>query len=104
MLGYVAWYYLSVGAVLFLTALLDDGPNKKSKTHEEGRAVDIRTKALSSLHKNRLVHQLNGMFGDMFGTAPEGVAVLKVAILEDEGGENEHLHLQCRNGLTLSWF
>jgi hypothetical protein len=67
----------------WITSINDSthGPNSK---HFTGEGVDIRTKNLTATQRTLVVGRLQSKLG------PLGYDV----ILEDEGGNNEHLHIE----------
>ena len=72
-----------------------------SKTHEEGRAVDVSIKGFSEFHLRRLPHFLNTRFGKDWGTNKVGSNDLpRVCVVHDAGSGN-HIHLQVKRNIYL---
>lgn len=60
-----------------------DGVHKSGSMHAAGWAVDFRTKNLTPAEKHGLRDKVKARLGAAYD-----------AILEDEGGPNEHLHVE----------
>lgn len=60
-----------------------NGKHGERSLHYEGKALDIRSKALTAQQKRQLLVMMNGNAGEVYDF-----------ILEDEGLPNEHFHLE----------
>lgn len=90
--------------ILTITSIKSDrkNVNSVSKTHEQGRAVDISVRGWSSLHRTRLCYILNRDYGDIAAiSAKDGIA--RAAVLHD-AGYGAHIHLQVKPGASLGKF
>jgi hypothetical protein len=70
-------------------------PRSISTTHEDGRAVDIRSKVYSQPEIDMMVNYINKKYAEEYGTAPAGKPVK--CLIYEEIGEDSHLHLQVKN-------
>lgn len=66
-----------------------------SKTHEEGRAIDIRSKVYTTDEIDEMLLYINEKYAKDYGTAPEGKPP-RCLIFESIGADS-HFHLQVRN-------
>jgi hypothetical protein len=64
-----------------------------SQTHEEGRAIDIRSRDWPEKTKKELVEKLNNEMGHL-GAIGLFTGERKVIILEEDTGHGEHFHVQ----------
>lgn len=76
--------YESMGVSECWVTSVHDSTHKNDSLHYLGRAVDLRTKTLTSHQRTEVVIKLKGRLG------PLGFDVL----LEDKGGPNEHIHIE----------
>lgn len=100
-LGFIALYCKEHDLQCVITSIKDDAPGRKSKTHEEGRAIDFSVRGIPRLHQRRLEHQLNTRYGTELGTAPEGKP-WRVIVIHD-AGSGSHIHAQVRRDALISW-
>jgi hypothetical protein len=77
-----------------ITSLTDDSPLRKTDTHAEGRAFDMRVRGISRAVLKHLVWEINRRYGAIYGTGPAD-RTPRVAILK-----KDHIHFQVRRGLT----
>lgn len=88
--------YDELPALVTITSINDSLHSHNSK-HYKDEALDIRSKNFATVRtkfifRERLEVELNK--NEMY---PNSFTVL----LEDEGGDNEHFHVQVKKGLTL---
>lgn len=93
-LGEFYVYAAKYGLPVIITSILDDDPNRKSETHEQGRAIDISDNGWTKLHIHRVVYHLNQKYGKLCGTAPEKRP--PVVAVYHNAGSGYHFHLQVR--------
>jgi hypothetical protein len=75
--------YSANGRALVLTSALD-GVHSAKSLHYQGLAVDIRSKTLTeSDQKRRVAGAIAAALGECYEV-----------LLEDEGGHNEHIHIE----------
>lgn len=86
-----------------ITSIISDRGqvNAKSKTHEQGRAIDLGVRAedgWTQLHISRLAHQLCQDYED--------IAALSYSDLSPRAAivKSNHIHLQCRPDADISKF
>lgn len=92
----------SMGTDLTITSASDGVHSGPNDPHKVGKAVDIRTKTLTTQQKTDLVQRLLTVLRD----ADDAITPVSIgyatrlfyAQMEDVGGENEHLHCQLRQG------
>lgn len=78
-----------------LTNILEIQPHSTVDIHGDGRALDWRTKHLSDEEKSSLVEYLEKTCGHV-GAISSSDYQQRVAVLENQGEENEHLHTQVK--------
>lgn len=61
----------------------NDRVHMRGSKHYEDAALDFRSKALSTVNKHKLLQAVRARLGSDYQ-----------AILEDEGGANEHFHIE----------
>jgi hypothetical protein len=102
MLGELERLSRSLGFDLTITSACDGEHSGLNDPHHKGMAYDVRTKTLSNAQKSDLLQGLLTVLrdaDDQIVPVSIGYATrLFYAQLEDVGGENEHLHVQQRNG------
>lgn len=98
-LGFIALYAKAFSLPVVVSSITDDAPNRKSKTHEDGRALDISLNGWGELHIHRLEFIVNQRFARELGTAPSGEP-LRVIKVHDAGTGN-HIHAQVRVNAML---
>lgn len=69
----------------------DEKLKRKSRTHRDGRAFDLRTHNIPEDVLNELVKHFNIAFGDMGALLPNGQR--RLCYVHGEG-DNRHLHVQ----------
>lgn len=74
--------FLGISTDLFITSG-NDGVHMRGSKHYEDAALDFRTKNLSKIDKYRFKSTLAERLGKGYDL-----------VLEDEGGPNEHLHVE----------
>lgn len=82
-----------------VTSIIDKAPNRISKTHETGRAIDISAKKWDTFHAHGITNKLNDMYSENYGTAPKGKKP-RVVVYHD-AGTGFHFHLQVKRGIKL---
>jgi len=99
------------GLPIVITCMIDDKPEvpgdqdatgRRTKTHLEGRAIDVSANGWDDLHQERVAFHLNSRYGRLYGTAPVGSNATKVVVCHD-AGSGTHFHLQCRNGIVTEY-
>ncbi len=90
--------------MLTITSIKSDrkNVNSVSKTHEEGRALDISVRGWSSLHRTRLCYILNRDYLHLAAVSYKDHKP-RAAVLHDSG-YGEHIHLQVKPGVSLGKF
>ena len=84
--------FRSRGYECVITSALD-GVHPAGPVHKDGRAVDFRLKHIPDRAvRLEILGQIKGMVGDQFD-----------AVLEDFGGENEHIHLEVDPHSGPTW-
>jgi hypothetical protein len=78
----VAFVYQHQGALSCVITSVNDGTHGPNSLHAKGRAFDVRTKDYVG-DKVFLRDKVKAALGDNFDV-----------VLEDEGGPNEHLHVE----------
>ena len=86
-----------------ITSIISDRGqvNAKSKTHEQGRAIDLgirKEDGWSDLHVSRLAHTLCQDYEDIAALSHSDLSPRACIIKPD------HLHLQCRPNADVSKF
>lgn len=99
LIGEAALYATLFGLPLVFTSIMDTVPGRISKTHEDGRGVDLSVRGWGDLHPYRFAKYLNDKYAEELGTAPAGKP-LKV-IPDIDHGTARHLHLQVRVNANL---
>ena len=85
-----------------ITSIISDRDkvNAKSRTHEQGRAIDIgiRGPGWTSTHVHRLTHQICQDYAD--------VAAISASDFKPRAAiaKSDHIHLQCRPNADVSKF
>lgn len=96
---YFVQYAYEYDLPIKLTSVLGDAVGRTSKTHCEGRAIDISTMNWEKFHCTRVTAKLNTKFAKDFGTSPVG-GTPRVCVYGDSK-HLDHFHLQIRQGLVL---
>jgi len=65
-----------------------------SRTHEEGRALDIRSKVYNPEEIRIMCNYINNKYAAKYGTAPTGKEPR--CLIFENIGEDSHFHLQVR--------
>lgn len=91
------------GLTCRITSIISDrgNVNAKSKTHEQGRAIDLGVRAedgWTNLHISRLAHQLCKDYADIAALSHSDLSP-RAAI-----AKSNHIHLQCRPNADVSKF
>lgn len=86
-----------------ITSIISDrgNVNAKSKTHEQGRAIDLGVRAedgWTDLHISRLTYQLCKDYADIAALSHSDLSP-RAAI-----AKSDHIHLQCRPKADISKF
>lgn len=69
---------------------INDGKHQDDSRHYKNEAVDIRSKSFASREDKRIFrYELELFLGSFFRV-----------LLENEGTENEHFHIQVKKGMT----
>lgn len=87
---YFVGYAVNNNLPVKVTSIIDNFP-RSSRTHREGRAIDISSRGWTDFHINRIVYRINSMYRD-FGTAPPNK--VKQAIIHHNAGHGDHFHIQ----------
>lgn len=66
---------------------LGDGKHMEGSYHAQGRAMDIRTRNITEARGPKETQRLIGVIKENLGAAYD-------VVLEDLGGENEHVHIE----------
>jgi hypothetical protein len=77
------------------TSAFEKAAGRISKTHEEGRAIDVSVGGWTATHIERVCFHINKTYGADFGTSPSGMD-LKVIVFHKVEGSKEHFHIQVR--------
>jgi hypothetical protein len=87
-----------------ITSIQSDRENIKSvsKTHEQGRAIDISVKGWTDTHVHRFVYLLNQDYADIAAISYSDNQP-KAAVYHD-AGYGSHIHLQVRPNAKLDKF
>lgn len=96
--NYFLMYADLYGLPVVVTSISEKVVGRKSRTHEEFRAIDISAKNWSEVHARRITHRLNSVYKN-WGTAPVD-RPKRVAVFHDAGSGN-HFHLQIRRNIKL---
>lgn len=90
---------------LVITSACDGAHAGPNDPHHRGEAYDVRTHSLPEAVKDDLLAavllELSGHEEPIQAVSIGYATTLFYAQLEERGGENEHLHVQLRNGRTF---
>jgi len=78
-----------------------------SDTHLEGRAVDIRSNVYSKMEIIEMITFINDKYAEIAGTSPVGKphkCLIYEEIIDEDGIDHSHFHLQIRREIDLSLF
>lgn len=84
---------------ILITSIRGEAIGRNSRTHREGRAIDIATREFSSLQCNRIAFELNSKFAQDFGTSP--VHGTKRVCVYGDPKHLDHFHIQIRRNIRL---
>ena len=88
-----------------ITSLISDRKDVKSvsRTHEQGRAVDISVKGWTQQHIHRFVFIMNRDYREIAAiSASDGIP--RAVIYHEYEGQGDHLHLRVRPNADVSKF
>ncbi len=79
-----------------VTSIISDRKNinSKSRTHEEGRAIDISSKGWTESHIYRFQYHMNTWYSDIAAISAKDNEPR--AVVHHDSGYGEHFHLQVR--------
>ena len=94
-LGHFMSYAEKYDLPVVITSLITDreGVKATSRTHEEGRAIDIRSYTWSDKHKEGVIKYLNHICSH-YGAVSASDYERRVIIHHESYGGGEHFHLQ----------
>jgi hypothetical protein len=81
-----------------VTSISEKVVGRKSRTHEEFRAIDISLKNWNEIHVKRLQHRINSIYKH-WATGP--VNGQKRVMVTHDAGSGYHTHLQIRRNISL---
>lgn len=90
--------------ILKITSIKSDRKNVNavSKTHEEGRAIDISVYQWPPVLIHRLCHNLNRSYSDIAAISAKDL-VPRAAVYHN-AGHGSHVHIQCRPNVNMNKF
>ena len=79
------------------TSIISDRENveAKSKTHEDGRAIDMSTKGWNDFHISRIISLLEDKHSDIAAISASDLQP-RPAVYHNYNNQGDHLHLQVR--------
>lgn len=100
----IIFYYLVAWAnehklPVIQTSVLGKAKGRISKTHEEGRAIDISVRGWPEKLIQEIKNEMNSIYRDWGTCRPGGIP--KVFVYHD-AGSGFHIHLQVRRNITLN--
>ena len=102
-LGMVLYYFIMYADVhnlpVNITSISSKEVGRKSRTHEEFRAVDISARLWNDEHCATITKRINEIYKP-FGTAPVNRPT-RVVVYHD-AGSGRHFHLQVRRNIRLT--
>ena len=91
-LSHLSWWCFNNNLPCRITSIMDDTPLRITRTHAEGRGVDISTKGFGPKDISDLINYLEKRVGHL-GAYSKSDNIQRVAIYHD-AGSGHHLHLQ----------
>jgi len=83
-----------------ITSIKDRFSGRISKSHEEGRAIDLSVKAWPEFHILRLTKKMNEEF-ESIGAISKSDGISRACVYHKVEGNAWHFHLQVRATLNL---
>lgn len=95
-LSFAVCYCAEYRLPLVITSLINDrdGVKASSKTHEQGRAIDISVAGWTDQHIHRFCFQVNAKFFDIAALSASDMKPR--AAIYHNSGYGDHIHLQVR--------
>ena len=86
-----------------ITSLISDRKDVKSvsKTHEQGRAVDISVVGWTQLHIQKFVHMMNKDYADIAAISYTD-KMPRAAVYHNYKNQGSHIHLQVRPNANVN--
>jgi len=97
-LSYVSWWCFNNNLPCRITSIMDDAPQRISRTHAEGRAIDISTKGFGPRDITALLKYLEDKVGHL-GAYSKSDNIQRVAIYHN-AGSGHHLHIQVSKEIS----
>jgi len=97
-LGYVSWWCFNNNLPCRVTSVIDDVPQRVTKTHSQGRAIDVSTRGFGPKNISDLISFLEEKVGH-FGAYSKSDGKQRVAIYHDVG-MGPHIHIQVKRELN----
>ena len=97
-LSYLSWWCFKHNLPCRVTSIIDHVETRVSRTHDDGRAVDISTRGFGPSEIERLIKYLNERVG-ILGAYSKSDGVQRVAVYHD-AGMGHHIHIQVSKNMN----
>lgn len=94
MLGFTSNYAYQYGLPCLVTSMMEDAPGRKTRTHKEGRAIDVSVRGWNDFHIHSFIFKFQERFTGQ-GAYNKSGRRRPIVYHKVEGGAY-HFHMQCQ--------